>query len=251
MAETTETYILRVSPVRVTGLLVLAGLLASEAWLITHQLTVSVRRGSCGPEYERSCDSGDLWPILIGIGLIFVALVTVLLTLVLAHGETRARTLPWGAFALALPLGPLLGVALALDRPGDWPLRTALLLVLLAAAATLAERPSRRRAVAAERAAAARVARLRDHGVDTPATVLALGGGAADDSGHPELQLTVAFRTGGRDHQAVLVASFPVYDLPRRGDELTIRHDPADPDHLELVRPPADTLDATAPPRLP
>ncbi|WP_344441760.1 DUF3592 domain-containing protein, partial [Kitasatospora nipponensis] len=99
-----------------------------------------------------------------------------------------------------------------------------------AAALAVPGRRRLRRDRAEARVRAEREERLSAHGVSAGGTVTELTGTGASVNDWPELRLTVRFEAAdGAVWDTTHTDWFPVYRLPRVGDAVTVRYDPADP----------------------
>ncbi|MFJ9951293.1 DUF3592 domain-containing protein [Kitasatospora sp. NPDC091207] len=222
---------------RLLVLLLCAALLTSDGWLIGRGAARMIAIGGCGDGQERACESADLWAGLsvpLGVILGTVLLVGTAFALA-ADGSTSASSdLPIGAGTLLGLLCLLVGVALGADTTSGWLLGPAALVAVGAISSAPVEARRRRGILAEERQRAERAERLDRHGVTVQGTVVDLRGTGVVLNDCPELVVTVRYSTAdGVERTEAFTKTFPVYDVPRRGDRLALRYDPRSPERPE------------------
>ncbi|MGV9263293.1 hypothetical protein ACWDRR_01355 [Kitasatospora sp. NPDC003701] len=218
---------------RLLGLLLCSVLLTADGWLVGRGAARLSAVGGCGDGEQRACESADLWAGLsvpLGTILGMVLLVGTAFVLAADGSSSASSDLPIGAGTLLGVVCLLVGIALGADSTSGWLLGPAALVAVIAAWSAPAEARRRRRILAGERERAERAHRLERYGVTVVGTVLDLRGTGVVLNDCPELVVTVRYTTaGGPEYTESFTETFPVYDVPRRGELLALRYDPQDP----------------------
>ncbi|MEV0459228.1 DUF3592 domain-containing protein [Catellatospora methionotrophica] len=146
-----------------------------------------------------------------------------------------------GGTAGRLPFGLVISVGLGCGLLGAfWANRSVLLLsaaaVLMpvAALSVVTHERWRHRQLTRERKAAARTAALAARGRQSSGVIIDVektGWARGDD---PQLRLTARFTVEGGEQTGMAEAFYPQHDLPRSGDQITVRYLPDDPSVIDL-----------------
>ncbi len=242
----------RLTPLRVLGLCLYAGLLTANGWLDGWALALDGSAGSCGNAGQRPCGASDIWTFLALPGCCVLTLVVLIGTFTVTAGDSTEaeRQLPVGAGLLVGLACLLLGVSWHDRSTSPWIFGPAAVIALLALLVARREERTRARTMVRERQSAERARRLDRHGLTVLATVLDLRGTGDDSYDRPALVLTVRYSTAdGQEFTEPVTRSFPAYDAPRRGDRVHIRYDPELPGlpvyhspYVPAAEPPEDEI---------
>ncbi|MFC8450449.1 DUF3592 domain-containing protein [Kitasatospora sp. NPDC057223] len=222
----------RVTPLRLLGLALCALLQSAAGWAVGWGLVGVIASGNCGSGYDRSCTASNLVVgAAVPLGLIAAVLLLTGTAFVTAGNSPGPHSsLPIGAGILTGIVLSLLGAALGARSTSVWLLGPAVLCALGALCSARLEERGRRRSLAAQAEQAVRAERLREHGVTVRATVVDVDGTDMRLDDRLELVVTVRYTTAdGEECTTALTGTFPLYDLPRRGDDIVVRYDPLEP----------------------